>query len=90
MENILLSKKYWDYMSLFVKTLNLWFSMTFPRQCATSSRKSEKHEDFNEYTCPRCGGSGMDPVLDNGLWVNHCRKCIGKGKVDWVTNVMKE
>jgi hypothetical protein len=39
-----------------------------------------------EVICDKCNGTGF--WEENGLRGHQCYKCLGKGKLDWVTNVM--
>ncbi len=39
-----------------------------------------------EVICDKCNGTGF--WEENGLRGYQCYKCLGKGKLDWVTNVM--
>lgn len=39
-----------------------------------------------EVICDQCNGTGF--WEENGLRGHQCYKCLGKGKLDWVSNVM--
>lgn len=39
-----------------------------------------------EVICDKCNGTGF--WGENDLKEHQCYKCLGKGKLDWVTNVM--
>ena len=39
-----------------------------------------------EVICDKCNGTGF--WEETGLRGHQCYKCLGKGKLDWVTNVM--
>ena len=42
---------------------------------------------MEEYTCNNCEGTGIKPYKDYDFKIP-CPKCGGKGKVDWLQNIM--
>lgn len=42
----------------------------------------------NEMICDRCEGTGYEPTNDMYWPKQHCKKCRGNKKVDWLENIV--
>ncbi len=41
-----------------------------------------------EVICPKCNGSGSEPKIHDRIVAGKCSKCFGKGKLDWIENIV--
>ena len=46
---------------------------------------------IEEFECPKCNGKGsykVQPIKDNIIFDAYCFRCDGKGKLDWIDNIV--
>jgi len=52
-------------------------------------RKDIILNEGEEY-CPKCNGGGLHVDIKTTKWLTYsrCKKCLGKGKLDWIEQAM--